>query len=153
MKCPGCGKEIDESRFPGGLAYCPYCGQELNTAQAEEQLMFCPYCGQELTQPAKFCPHCGRNLAPSGARSTPKDTAKMLNDIATSVAGRVKLIAKATKGRFGQERKLKKLYQQWTEYASLPPEEVPPTLVSKQEPSGEEGEDTLQNGSEPPESA
>jgi hypothetical protein len=34
-------------------------------------------------------------------------------------------IARSLKGRFGRERKIKKLFQHWAEYDQLPPDEIP----------------------------
>jgi uncharacterized Zn finger protein (UPF0148 family) len=94
MKCPHCGNEIDESRFPAGLSFCPYCGDSLPAGEQEEdKLLFCPYCGQELFARTMYCPHCGKELAPAEATAS-------------------------------KDRKIKKLYKQWAEHSDLPPEEL-----------------------------
>lgn len=110
MKCPSCGKDL--SAFAQGSAYCPYCGRALG-GQDTNRLLFCPYCGQELLVQADFCPHCGKNLAGSGAKPSLRP-----ERVAAT-------IARSLKGRFGRERKIKKLYQHWAEYDQLPPEEIP----------------------------
>lgn len=111
MKCPNCGKDL--SVFSSGSAYCPYCGQALG-GQDTNRLLFCPYCGQELLAQADFCPHCGKNLAPT------KKLKPSLRPERVAVT-----IARSVRGRFGRERKIKKLYQHWAEYDQLPPEEIP----------------------------
>ena len=66
MRCPGCGKNIDESILPPPLTYCPYCGQNLKASSTErviEGILFCPYCGKELPGKVSFCPYCGAELA------------------------------------------------------------------------------------------
>ncbi|MEE8194426.1 MAG: zinc ribbon domain-containing protein [Dehalococcoidales bacterium] len=110
MKCPNCSKDL--SAFSQGSAYCPYCGQALGD-QDTNRLLFCPYCGQELSAPADFCPHCGKNLVPTKAKPPfrPERVAAT--------------IARSLKGRFGRERKIKKLFQHWAEYDQLPPDEIP----------------------------
>ena len=122
MKCPHCGNEIDESRFPAGLSFCPYCGDSLPTGQQEEnKLLFCPYCGQELFARTKHCPHCGKELGPvettvaDDTDNTPKhhETKEMIGRAASSI-----------KGAFSKERKIKKLYKQWAEHSDLPPDEL-----------------------------
>lgn len=110
MKCPNCGKDL--SAFSQGSAYCPYCGQALGD-QDTNRLLFCPYCGQELTAAAEFCPHCGKNLVPAKAKPPFRPERVAVT------------IARSIKGRFGRERKIKKLFQHWAEYDQLPPEEVP----------------------------
>ncbi|MCK5577478.1 MAG: zinc ribbon domain-containing protein [Dehalococcoidales bacterium] len=118
MKCPSCAREIDSSRFPPGLAFCPYCGQETRSAaQEQESLKFCPFCGKELTAPSSFCPHCGKSLK-AGTRLP---VGQQMN----SFLARIPPLARNIKGKFGRERKVRKLYQHWVEYDALPPEEVP----------------------------
>ena len=123
MKCPHCGNEIDESRFPAGLSFCPYCGDSLPAGEQEEdKLLFCPYCGQELFAHTQYCPHCGKELAPATAPSpaaadadAPKlhETKEFIGRAASSI-----------KGTFSKDRKIKKLYKQWAEHSDLPPEEL-----------------------------
>ena len=132
MKCPGCGKDIDESRFPGGLAYCPYCGQELKVSQEGEQMLFCPYCGQKLSEPASFCPHCGKRLVLAEAKLA---RLKVIKDFMERTAKPIARLIKTARNPFSRKRKIGKLYQQWAEYASLPPEEIPPTDVPKEVPA------------------
>ncbi len=110
MKCPNCDKDL--SAFSQGSAYCPYCGQALG-GQDTNRLLFCPYCGQELTATADFCPHCGKNLAPTKAKPPFRPERVAVT------------IARSIKGRFGRERKIKKLFQHWAEYDQLPPDEIP----------------------------
>jgi hypothetical protein len=42
-----------------------------------------------------------------------------------SFLARIPPLARTVKGKFGKERKLRKLYQHWVEYDALPKEEVP----------------------------
>lgn len=134
MKCLNCNREIDKSLFPEDLTYCPYCGQELGTASIGERLQFCPYCGQKLATQTKFCPHCGKKLLFTGTRFDIQDIQQMGKDFIEKKAkpiakdlidNKAKPIAKAIRNRFGRERKIRKLYEQWSEFSELPPEEVP----------------------------
>ena len=122
MKCLNCGREVDKSLFPEDLTYCPYCGQELGSASIGERLQFCPYCGQKLLAQTKFCPHCGKKLLLSETRFDIHDIQQIGKDF---VEKKAKPIAKAIRNKLGRERKIKKLYEQWTEFSDLPPEEIP----------------------------
>jgi DNA-directed RNA polymerase subunit RPC12/RpoP len=122
MKCLNCGREVDKSLFPEDLTYCPYCGQEMGTASIGERLQFCPYCGQKLLTQTKFCPHCGKKLVFTGTRFDVHDIQQMGKDF---IDKKAIPIAKAIRNKFGRERKIKKLYDQWSEFSELPPEEVP----------------------------
>jgi DNA-directed RNA polymerase subunit RPC12/RpoP len=118
MKCPSCGKDIDESRFSKDLTYCPYCRQNLKAAGETGRLLFCPYCGQELSAQTNFCPHCGKKLL-SDEKPTGQPRVKAF------IERTAKPIAKAIRNTFGRERKVRKLYKQWSEFSNLPPEEIP----------------------------
>jgi len=118
MKCPSCGKDIDESRFSPDLTYCPYCGQDLKAVGETGRLLFCPYCGQELSAQTNFCPHCGKKLT-----LAEKPTGQLRGK--AFIERTAKPIAKAIRNTFGRERKIRKLYNQWAEYAQLPPDEIP----------------------------
>ena len=126
MECLNCGKDIDESLFPSGLTYCPYCGQDLTSSReglGTDRLLFCPYCGQELIGRTKFCPHCGKELLKPGmAPSGKHETKEFIGHAADTI-----------KSTFGPERKLKKLYKQWSEHAGLPDEEIPSLLETARE--------------------
>ncbi len=120
MQCPNCSRNIDESLFPQNLAFCPYCGQDLlPVSQETERLVFCPYCGRELPDQTSFCPHCGKQLKVSEKRLSGQKVGKVFLERAA------KPIAKAVRDAFSSEKKTRKLFQQWSEYAELPPEEVP----------------------------
>lgn len=127
MKCPHCGNEIDESRFPAGLSFCPYCGDSLPAGtQEEDKLLFCPYCGQELFAHSQYCPHCGKELAPAVPAPAP-DTADDDDGEAPKLRETKELIGRAAssiRGTFSKDRKIKKLYKQWAEHSDLPPEEL-----------------------------
>jgi DNA-directed RNA polymerase subunit RPC12/RpoP len=118
MKCPSCGKDIDESRFSKDLTYCPHCGQDLKAAGVTGRLLFCPYCGQELSAQTNFCPNCGKKLL-LDEKSTDQPRVK------TFIERTAKPIAKSIRNTFGRERKVRKLYKQWAEFSNLPPEEIP----------------------------
>jgi DNA-directed RNA polymerase subunit RPC12/RpoP len=118
MKCPSCGKDIDESRFSKDLTYCPHCGQDLKAAGETGRLLFCPYCGQELSAQTNFCPNCGKKLL-LDEKPTGRLRAKAF------IERTAKPIAKAIRNTFGRERKVRKLYKQWAEFSNLPPEEIP----------------------------
>ncbi len=120
MQCPNCGRNIDESLFPASLAFCPYCGQDLKPVNQEtERLAFCPYCGRELLDQISFCPHCGKQLKVSEKRLSGQKISKVFLERAA------KPIVKAVRDAFSSEKKTRKLFQQWSEYSELPPEEVP----------------------------
>ena len=134
MKCLNCGREVDKSLFPEGITYCPYCGQEMGTASIGEKLQFCPYCGQKLLTQTKFCPHCGKKLLLTSTGLDVHDIQKMGKDFINKKAipigkdfinKKAIPIAKAIRNKFGRERKIKKLYDQWSEFSDLPPEEIP----------------------------
>ncbi len=123
MQCPNCGRNIDESLFPQSLAFCPYCGQDLlPVSQETERLAFCPYCGRELPDQTSFCPHCGKQLEVSEKRLSGQKVGKVFLERLERVA---KPIVKAVRDAFSSEKKTRKLFQQWSEYAELPPDEVP----------------------------
>ena len=131
VKCPGCGKEIDLSQFPRGLAYCPYCGQELKSSiEDRERLKFCPFCGQEIAELVNFCPGCGKRLT-SGARPSRRQGAKNL-------LAKIGPAARSIRGRFGREGRMRKLYEHWVEYDALPPEEAPAINDTLQTAAGEQ---------------
>ena len=121
MKCPSCGKVIDESRFSADLTYCPHCGQDMKTASNARRLQFCPYCGQKLSAQTNFCPQCGKKLI---LEEQPTKR-KIYQTSIAFIERTTKPIAKAIRDTFGRERKIRKLYEQWAEFSSLPPEEIP----------------------------
>lgn len=126
MDCPKCGEYIDRSIFASDVTFCPYCGQDLKQAPPPVTLSYCPYCGQELVPGARFCPNCGKKLSlkvkrqdgvlavgtadyqggPPFWRKALDSTARLLTYLFTS------------------ERKTRRLYDQWAEYADLSPEEI-----------------------------
>ena len=121
MKCPSCGKVIDEARFSADLTYCPHCGQDIKAAGDSNRLLFCPYCGQKLSAQTNFCPQCGKKLI---LDEQPTERTICRTSIAF-IERTAKPIAKAIKNKFGRERKIRKLYKQWAEFSNLPPEEIP----------------------------
>lgn len=121
MKCPGCGKVIDETRYSADLIFCPHCGEDIKAASAASQLHFCPYCGQKQTSQSNFCPNCGKKLM-----HEEKPAAHAAQPPGESFMDRaVKPIAKSIRNSFGRERQINKLYKQWAEFSNLPPDEVP----------------------------
>jgi len=118
MKCPGCGKVIDEARFSPNLTFCPHCGQDIKAAADSSRLLFCPYCGQKLSAQTKFCPHCGKELI-----NEEKPAGQPVGE--SLIERTAKPIAKAIRNAFGRERQVRKLYKQWAEFSNLPPEEIP----------------------------
>ena len=133
MKCQNCGKEIDGSLFSPDLTYCPYCGQEMRAAGEAGRLQFCPYCGQKLLAQTNFCPHCGKKLLPAETKPAGEQTYKdLIEEKAKLVEEKAKTVAKAIRNTFGRERKIRKLYKQWAEFAELPPEEIPSMDTLKQ---------------------
>jgi hypothetical protein len=82
-------------------------------------LVFCPYCGRELFDQTSFCPHCGKGLKASVKRLSGQKVGKVFLERAA------KPIVKAVRDAFSSEKKTRKLFQQWSEYSELPPEEVP----------------------------
>ncbi|MCJ7769520.1 MAG: zinc ribbon domain-containing protein [Dehalococcoidales bacterium] len=146
MKCPNCGKDIDESIFSTDLTFCPYCGEKLEVTR----LQFCPYCGQKLTTQSSFCPHCGKKLAFAEGKADGEQLVKdFIGEKAKTVEEKAKTVAKAIRNTFGRERKIKKLYNQWAEFSNLPPEEVP-TIEELKKMSAEEkaGEDSKSDDDE-----
>ncbi len=137
MKCLNCSREINRALFPEDLTYCPYCGQELGTASIGERLQFCPYCGQKLVTRANFCPHCGKKLLLSGTKFDIHDIQKIGKDF---IDKKAKPIAKAIRNKFGRERNIKKLYQQWAEFSDLSPEEIPSIDTKRQVSAKEKAE-------------
>ncbi len=139
MQCPNCGRNIDESLFPQSLAFCPYCGQDLLPVDQEtERLAFCPYCGRELPDQTSFCPYCGKELKVSKKRLSGQKVGKaFLERVVQLIVERVaQPIVKAVRDAFGSEKKTRKLFQQWSEYAELSPDEVPSMEALREKPSG-----------------
>jgi len=126
MKCPSCKKDIDKSIFSPDLTFCPYCGEKLENVNMAAKLQFCPYCGQKLTAHSNFCPNCGKKLALTGKRADGEGLVKgYIEETAKTVEEKVKNVTKAIRNSFGRERRIRKLYQQWSEFSNLPPEEIP----------------------------
>ena len=127
MQCPNCGRNIDESLFLESLSFCPYCSQDLKPVSQEvERLAFCPYCGRELPNQTSFCPHCGKQLKVSQKRLSGQRVGKAFLERAVKpITKAVKSVAKVVRDAFSSGKKTRKLYQQWSEYAELPPDEVP----------------------------
>ncbi len=138
MRCPKCGKDIDESLFVPPLTYCPYCGQNLETSggeEAGEEILFCPYCGKELAGKVKFCPYCGRELAsqvtayedkqvdskPADFEAEPAIEALAIEALAIEAP----VIEASAIEAPAPKRRQDKLYKQWTKYADLSPEDTP----------------------------
>jgi predicted RNA-binding Zn-ribbon protein involved in translation (DUF1610 family) len=133
MQCPNCGRNIDESLFPESLAFCFYCGQDLKPVSHEtERLDFCPYCGRELPEQTSFCPHCGKQLKVNEKRLSAQKLSKVFLERAT------RPLIKAVRDAFSSEKKTRKLFQQWSEYAELPPKEVPSMEALREMPEGME---------------
>jgi len=128
MRCPGCGKNIDESILPPPLTYCPYCGQNLKASSTErviEGKLFCPHCGKELPGKVSFCPYCGAELA----KYITIDYDKLKEGESTERG--VKPIIEPLPG----QRKIRgKLYKEWVKYANLSPEVTPSTKVPRDMP-------------------
>lgn len=126
MRCPHCGRDIDESTFPPPLSYCPYCGENLSgTEEATEGMLFCPHCGKELPGRVNFCPYCGGEIA---RRITAPP--HMLED-SQPAEYRAKPIIEVPPER---KKKIDKLHKQWMKYANLPPEAAPSTETPKEKP-------------------
>lgn len=127
MNCQNCGRHIDESLFPQNLVFCPYCGQNLRSASEEtERLSFCPYCGLELSEQTTFCPHCGKKLKAGEKRFSGQKTGKaLLGQGKVFLKQVIKPTARAIRNAFSSEKKTHKLFEQWSEYSELPPDEVP----------------------------
>lgn len=127
MRCPKCGKDIDESLFVPPLTYCPYCGQNLETSSREEageEILFCPYCGKELVGKVSFCPYCGRELA----RQLTTYEDKQVDSKPADFEAEPTIEAPAPK------RRQDKLYKQWTKYADLSPEDTPSRGIPRVKP-------------------
>lgn len=131
MQCPNCSRNIDETHFPASLAFCPYCGQDLSpVSQETERLAFCPYCGRELPDQTSFCPHCGKPLEVGEKRISGQKVGKAFLErverVAQPIVKRVvQPIVRAVRNAFSSEKKTRKLFQQWSEYSELSPDEIP----------------------------
>jgi len=133
MRCPHCGKDIDESTFPPPLSYCPYCGQNLSaTEEATESMHFCPHCGKELPGRVNFCPYCGGEVARHITAPS-----HMLEDSQPAEYGAKPIIEVPPE----QKKKKDKLYKQWIKFADLPPEAIPSTETPKEQPVRQERRD------------
>jgi predicted RNA-binding Zn-ribbon protein involved in translation (DUF1610 family) len=132
MDCPKCGEYIDRSMFTSDVTYCPYCGQDLKEPTPQVNLAYCPYCGQELIPGALFCPKCGKKLA---ARTRRKERPQNLDaktylvyeDQSSGPSWFKRACGNITRFltyMFSSERKMRRLYGQWAEYADLSPEEI-----------------------------
>lgn len=132
MRCPKCGKDIDESLFVSPLTYCPYCGQNLETSGGEdagEEMLFCPYCGRELAGKVNFCPYCGRELVRQVTTYEDKQVDSKPADFEAEPSIETPSIeAPAPK------RRQDKLYKQWTKYADLSPEDTPSRGIPRVKP-------------------
>ena len=131
MECPKCGEYIDRSMFTSDVTYCPYCGQDLEYTPPPVNLAYCPYCGQELIPGAMFCPKCGKKLAVKNKkreRSVPSaSTYQTYEDEPSSPSWFKRTSSNITRFltyMFSSERKMRRLYGQWAEYADLSPEEI-----------------------------
>ena len=127
MRCPHCGKDIDESVFPAPLTYCPYCGQSLRASgtEAAEDMHFCPHCGKELPGRVSFCPYCGGEVARRVTTPSPG-----LEGIEPAER-RAKPTIEPPPER---KKKTDKLYKQWMKYADLPSAAVPSTETPREMP-------------------
>ncbi len=132
MECPKCGEYVDRSMFASDVTFCPFCGQNLKTPPPPPvTLSYCPYCGMELLQGARFCPDCGKNLVVKTKKKEhhPEDYSSSY-DYDKSYKGPSFLkrsfdsIARFLTVAFSSERKMRRLYSQWAEYADLSPEEI-----------------------------
>lgn len=137
MRCPKCGKDIDESLFVSPLTYCPYCGQNLETSGGEdagEEMLFCPYCGRELAGKVNFCPYCGRELARQVTTYEDKQVASKPTDFeAEPTIDALAIDAPAIEAP-APKRRQDKLYKQWTKYADLSPEDTPSRGIPRVKP-------------------
>ncbi len=129
MECPKCSEEIDRSIFSSDVAYCPYCGQDLNSGGPAVNMSYCPYCGQELVAGARFCPNCGRKLALKPRRRIVRRFREEEGDEAAGPRQPLykkifDSLAKNLAMILSSERKTRRLYGQWAEYADLSPEEI-----------------------------
>jgi len=130
MECPKCGEYIDRSMFASDVAYCPYCGQDLKTPPPPVNLSYCPYCGQELIQGALYCPRCGKKLAIKSRKKdsfgyAPSEKDEIYTEKKPSVLKKgAGSVTRFLTYLFSSERKMRRLYGQWAEYADLSPEEI-----------------------------
>ncbi|MDD5604883.1 MAG: zinc ribbon domain-containing protein [Dehalococcoidales bacterium] len=131
MECPKCGEHIDRAMFASDVTFCPYCGQDLNDIQPSINLAYCPYCGQELVPGALFCPKCGKKLAVKSKRKERpqalSNNFQVYSDQPAGSSGFKQIADKITRFLtylFSSERKMRRLYGQWAEYADLSPEEI-----------------------------
>lgn len=134
MECTKCGELVDRSMFGSDVSFCPYCGQNLKIAPPPINLAYCPYCGQELIAGARFCPSCGKNLvvknrkkaqpqAYSGYTAATEDYNEASQESSVIKKG-FDSVTRALTYAFSPERKMRRLYGQWAEYADLSPEEI-----------------------------
>jgi hypothetical protein len=130
MECPKCGEYIDRSMFNSSVTFCPFCGQDLKASPPPVNLLFCPYCGHELICGARFCPGCGKSLEVKGKKKDREQYASDSSEINKSYGGPSvfhKMFSNITRSLtyiFSPERKMRRLYGQWAEYADLSPEEI-----------------------------
>jgi len=130
MECPKCGEYIDRSMFAADVTYCPYCGQDLKAPPPPVNLSYCPYCGQELVQGALYCPRCGKKLAikarkKESSQYTPLEKYEDYGEKKPSaLKSGVDSVTRFLTYLFSSERKMRRLYGQWAEYADLSPEEI-----------------------------
>ncbi len=131
MECPKCGEYIDRSMFSSEITFCPYCGHDLKSFPPPVNLAYCPYCGQELIPGALFCPKCGKKLALKGRKrepSQPSPESYLYSSDAPSGSSwfqrTTDKITRFLTYLFSSERKMRRLYGQWAEYANLSPEEI-----------------------------
>lgn len=126
MRCPHCGRDIDESLFQPAPAYCPYCGQNLGSTEgASESMHFCPHCGKELPGRVNFCPYCGEEVARRTTTPYPG-----LEGIEPAERRAKPIIEPPPE----QKKKTAKLYKQWMKYSNLPPEAIPSTETPREMP-------------------
>ncbi|MBA7695943.1 hypothetical protein ES703_104584 [subsurface metagenome] len=84
---------------------------------------YCSNCGNKVTSEILFCPQCGNKLTipKAGVKGDKRD------DYSTEAeAKKPETIPRGIKKN--------KLYRQWTEYAGLPPEEIPSTKPPREMP-------------------
>ncbi len=130
MECPKCGEYVDRSMFDSDVTFCPFCGQNLKAAPPPVNLSYCPFCGQELIPGARFCPDCGKKLAVKTKKKSHAEYHAPSEDYEEHYTGpsffqkSVDKITKFFTYAFGPQRKMRRLYGQWAEYADLSPEEI-----------------------------
>lgn len=117
--------------FTSDVTYCPYCGQDLEYTPPPVNLAYCPYCGQELIPGALFCPRCGKKLAIRSKKrersAPPANTYQAYGDEPSNPSWFKRTANNVTRFltyMFSSERKMRRLYGQWAEYADLSPEEI-----------------------------